>query len=296
MPRYGEEWFERAEGALELLSRNLGDCRLCPRACGVDRRSGEIGFCGGGLLARVSSVFPHFGEEPPLVGRNGSGTIFLGGCSLKCAFCQNFNISHRLEGEEKEVSDLTRMILGVQGMGCHNVNLVTPSHFVPQLLRALTEARREGLEIPLVYNCGGYEEENVIEALDGIVEIYMPDMKFWSSESSDRYCGVPDYAEKARGALKEMHRQVGDLIIDGGIAVRGLLVRHLVMPGGTDESKRILDFLSGEISAGTYVNVMGQYRPVFRAREFDEIDRYPSREEYREVYDYACSLGLRLAC
>ncbi len=194
-----------------------------------------------------------------------------------------------------EVGELSRRMVGLEKTGCHNVNVVTPSHYAPQILEALIGARRQGLTVPIVYNCGGYEEEAVIRALDGAVEIYMPDMKFWSEESSARYCAAPDYSEKACRVLKEMHNQVGDLIMEDGIAVRGLLVRHLVMPGGAAESRRILDFLRDEVSPRTYVNVMGQYRPMFRSREFEEIAGHATPDEFGEVYDYACSLGLRIA-
>jgi putative pyruvate formate lyase activating enzyme len=270
-------------------------CRLCPRACEVDRAGGETGFCGVGSVPVVSSAGPHYGEEPPLVGRGGSGTIFLAGCNLGCVFCQNDDISHGLAGREVTPAGVAEIALGLERLGCENVNFVTPTHFAHGLAEAVALARDRGLTVPVVYNCSGYESMDVLPRLEGLVEIYMPDAKFWNPASSERYCRAPDYPEVMQAALREMHRQVGDLEVVGGVATRGLLVRHLVMPGGTAESLAILDFLAREISANTYVNVMDQYRPCYRAHAYPEIARYPSHEEYAAAYRHASELGLRLA-
>jgi len=271
----------------------LAACDLCPRQCRAARPRGDTGLCKGGLLPRVSSMGPHFGEEAPLVGRNGSGTIFFTGCSLGCAFCQNYDISHYLDGQEVSPAELARMMLELEALGCPNINLVTPTHFVPQILRAVALAAGEGLHVPLVYNCGGYETPETLRLLDGVVDIYMPDFKFWNGASADRYCKAPDYPDVARRALKEMHRQVGDLVLRDGLATRGLLVRHLVMPGGAEESKAILGFLARDLSPYTFVNVMDQYRPCHRADDFPEIARRPRTEEVAEVIEAAKLFGLR---
>jgi putative pyruvate formate lyase activating enzyme len=265
----------RVREAYEILSC----CTLCPRACRVDRTRGERGYCDGGSLPRVSSYGPHFGEEAPLVGRRGSGTIFFAGCNLKCCFCQNYDISHHGEGRDVDPRDLASMMLALEESGCHNVNLVTPTHYLPQILKAILIAAGEGLSVPVVYNCGGYEDAGAIALLDGVVDIYMPDFKFWSEERARRFCDAPDYREVASRALVAMQAQVGDLIIENGIARRGLLVRHLVMPGGGSDAAKIFGFIAREISAQAFVNVMSQYRPCYRAGEFPEIgDRLASRE------------------
>jgi putative pyruvate formate lyase activating enzyme len=282
----------RLEARAEAAYARLEACDLCPRRCGAARTGGETGVCKGGVLARVSSVEPHFGEESPLVGRNGSGTIFLTGCSLGCAFCQNYDISHCLDGREVSPRELAGMMLRLEDMGCHNINLVTPTHFVPQIMRAVGLAARDGLGLPLVYNCGGYETVETLRLLEGIVDIYMPDFKFWDSASGERYSSAPDYPQVARMALKEMQRQVGDLVIEDGLALRGLLVRHLVMPAGTDESRQILGFIASELSPNAFVNVMDQYRPCHRADQFPEIARRPTQAEFREVIEAARAAGL----
>ena len=275
-------------------------CRLCPRNCGVDRRAGERGFCGAGPEAAVASAGPHFGEEPCLVGRGGSGTIFLAGCNLRCVFCQNFDISHRLVGETMDTADIARLMLALEARGCENINFVTPTHVAAPLAEAIVEARRRGLRVPVVWNSSGYESVEVLRLLEGLVEIYMPDFKFGCSESAERYCRAPDYPERAREALREMQRQVGDLVIEGGVARRGLLVRHLVMPGGFEESREILSFLAS-LSPRTFVNVMGQYRPegvpatAEGRAEYPEIARRPTGEEIAEARAEAQRLGLRLA-
>lgn len=284
-----EELARRVEAAHELLS----SCELCPRRCGINRLSGEIGFCRVGSDPMVSSYGPHFGEEPPLVGRHGSGTIFLTGCNLGCIYCQNFDISHLMQGEEVSAEELAGMMLSLQVMGCHNINLVTPTHQVPQILRALLYARARGLTLPLVYNCGGYEPLEVLVLLDGIVDIYMPDAKYMSGETARRLSGVRDYPEIVKAALIEMHRQVGDLRISGdGIATRGLLVRHLVLPGGLSGTRELVRFLAECVSRDTYVNIMAQYRPCYKAHLHPPLDRRASFREVDEAKALARDAGL----
>lgn len=242
----------------------------------------------------VSSYAPHFGEETPLVGTGGSGTIFLTNCNLLCVFCQNYEISHLGQGVEADAGQLSSMMLSLQRQGCHNINFVTPSHVVPQILAALPKAIEKGLTLPLVFNSSGYDALETLKLLEGVVDIYMPDFKFWTRESGKLYAKAPDYVEVARKAIVEMHRQVGDLDMDGeGVAVRGLLVRHLVMPGGLDETREILHFLAREVSVDTYVNVMDQYRPCGRANQFPPIDRRLNNDEYQEALGMARDAGLQ---
>lgn len=281
-----------AEAAHELHAR-LSPCRLCPRECGIDRNAGEIGFCGIGADAVVAATCPHFGEEPPLVGRGGSGTIFFAGCSLGCVFCQNDDISHGRAGREITVDALAGMMLDLQRLGCHNINWVTPTHQIHAIIDALERARGRGLALPTVYNSGGYESVEILRLLEGQVDIYMPDAKFAVNARGERYCAAADYGDVMRVSIREMHRQVGDLEIRDGIAGRGLLVRHLVMPGMVEESRAILDFLAHDVSPNTYVNVMPQYRPVYRACEYPEIARRPSQAEFEAVCSHAHQLGLR---
>jgi len=273
----------------------LQSCSLCPRDCGVDRLAGETGYCRVGAEAVVASHGPHFGEESPLVGHGGSGTIFFSGCQLRCIFCQNSDISHQVAGVPTTPEALARMMLELQRIGCHNVNFVTPTHVTPHLLEALRLARRAGFTLPTVYNCGGYEKVETLALCEGLIDIYMPDTKFTDPELARRLAAAPDYPQVMRAALIEMHRQVGDLLISQGIARRGLLVRHLVMPGGVESAREVIDFLADHISPNTYVNVMAQYRPVFRAGEVPEIDRRPTPEEYDAARSHAMARGLRLA-
>jgi putative pyruvate formate lyase activating enzyme len=282
----------------ELVERAYGlmsPCVVCPRRCQVDRGGGEIGFCGLGSRAVLSSVGPHFGEESCLVGHGGSGTIFLAGCNLGCVFCQNHDISHRREGIEVRVEDVVQAMLELQKRGCENVNFVTPTHVSPVLLEAIIRARSAGLTVPIVWNCGGYESTEMLEVLAGWVEIYMPDIKYSDDEAGRRFSGAEDYWSIARAAVKEMHRQVGDLAIERGVARRGLLVRHLVLPNGLSGSEAVVDFLSEEVSGDTFINVMGQYRPVYQAHRFAELARAPTREEIEGARAYAAGRGLRLS-
>jgi len=270
-------------------------CALCPRRCRVMRAEGERGLCGTTARAKVASYGPHYGEEGVLVGPGGSGTIFFGGCNLKCVFCQNWDISHSAAGSACSPEEIARIMLGLERRGAANVNFVTPTHHAPQVAEAVMLAREAGFSKPVVYNCGGYESVEALKLLEGAVDIYMPDAKFMDAEASAKYLGAPDYPERMKAALVEMQRQVGDLVVDGGLAVKGLLVRHLVMPGDTEDSKRIIDFLRDEVSPRAYVNVMGQYRPLFHARDFPEIDRRPGREEVEEVRRYARERNLILS-
>jgi len=268
-PRYLEAMrTEVLEKAIATSRELLNSCRLCPRQCGVDRLMDERGHCRTGRLAEVASYGPHFGEESVLVGSHGSGTIFFCGCNLLCTFCQNYEISRVTDPDCRAVDDrqLAAIMVELQEAGCHNINFVTPSHVVPQILAALPHAIRAGLRVPLVYNCGGYERVESLRLLDGIVDIYMPDAKFWERESGRRYARAPDYPAVMRAALVEMQRQVGDLRMnEKGLAERGLLVRHLLMPDGLAEAAAIFQFLAEEISPGCYVNIMDQYRPCGKA-------------------------------
>lgn len=279
----------RVKEALALMA----PCRLCPRKCGVDRLNGEIGYCRTGRNARVASYNAHFGEEAPLVGRHGSGTIFLSSCNLLCSFCQNFEVSHLNEGVEVEPDQIAGMMMALMARGCHNINVVTPTHVVAPILEALKVAIEQGLNIPLVYNSGGYESVDTLRLLDGIVDIYMPDFKFWDTSWAETFCNAPDYRDRAQAAIREMHRQVGDLKLDDdGIAVRGLLVRHLVMPNGVAGTADIMSFLAREISSDTYVNVMDQYRPCGHANRDPVINRRLTSEEYRDAVAAAKEAGL----
>mgnify|MGYP000200343389 FL=1 len=278
---------------IEILKEILKNCHLCPRKCGVNRIDGELGYCRAPAELVVSSAFPHFGEEPPLVGYFGSGTIFLTHCNLRCIFCQNYDISHLGEGERVNAEVLARMMLRLQRQGCHNINFVTPTHYVPQIVEALPRAIEGGLAVPLVYNCGGYEELEVIRLLEGIFDIYMPDVKFMKREHAERYCNAPDYPEVVKAVLKEMHRQVGDLEIDDrGIAIRGLLIRHLVMPNGVSDTEEVMAFIAQELSIHSYVNVMDQYRPLYLAHRFPEISRRITFKEYKGAVEAAKRHGL----
>lgn len=284
---------------VEIALKALEECTLCPRRCRADRRGDEPrgSFCGIGRHAWVSSAFPHHGEEPCLRGWNGSGTIFFSGCNLRCVFCQNNDISWYRTGAPADAHRLARLMVRLQELGCHNINFVTPTHVVPQILEALPFAIEEGLRIPLVYNTGGYDCVETLRLLDGVIDIYMPDMKFVDPAVAQRFARAPDYWEVCRAAVKEMHRQVGDLILDEhGLAVRGLLVRHLVMPNNLAGTEEVVRFLAEEVSRDTYINVMAQYRPEGRAWDFPEIGRRCTEEEYRQAVALARAAGLHRLC
>src|SRR5512136_2090453 len=247
---------ERARQAVERLR----ECRLCPRDCGVNRLEGKQGVCKTGRKATVSSFGPHYGEESPLVGSHGSGTVFFSSCNLLCTFCQNYDISHLREGAEVEPGKLAAVMLHLARGGCHNINFVTPSHVVPQILEALIPAIEAGLNVPLVYNSGGYDSVETLRLLDGVFDIYMPDAKYGSNAIAAALSHAPDYVDINKTALMEMHRQVGDLLVIEGIAVRGMIIRHLVLPGDLAGTREVLEFIAREISQDSYVNVMAQYR------------------------------------
>ncbi|HVP66392.1 MAG TPA: radical SAM protein [Anaeromyxobacteraceae bacterium] len=273
----------------------LGSCDLCPRRCRANRRAVTLGAaCRIGARAVVHAAFPHFGEEPCLSGWAGSGTIFFSGCNLHCVFCQNWETSQGTEGKEASADDLADVMLSLQSQGCHNINLVSPSHVVAQILEAVSLAAERGLRVPLVYNTGGYDSPEALSLLDGVVDIFMPDLKYADDLAGRRYSKVRNYPPVARAAVREMHRQVGDLVIDGhGLARRGLLVRHLVLPGGAAGTGKVLRFLSREVSGATFVNLMDQYRPCHEAGAHAEIARRPTRAEVCEAREEARRLGLR---
>ena len=283
------ELAERAGRARALLE----GCTLCPRRCEVNRLENEEGQCLVGAEAEVASAGPHFGEEDPLVGSNGSGTIFMSSCNLRCAFCQNYDISQQERGQRISAPQLGRLMTDLQLRGCHNINFVTPTHQVPAILEGLTHAVDAGLSVPLVYNSSGYDSADTLKLLDGIFDIYMPDLKTLSSEVAEAYMNAPDYPEVVKTALREMHRQVGDLVLSSrGIAMRGILLRHLVMPEGKATTREAMIFLRDEISPDTYVNIMAQYRPAGESSSFPEIDRATTGNEYQEALTIAAEVGM----
>jgi putative pyruvate formate lyase activating enzyme len=278
----------------EKLASFYESCRLCPRNCRVDRLKGEKGVCQASARLKFSGAFPHFGEERPLVGRGGSGTIFFSHCGLRCVYCQNFTISIEGEGVEVTEEQLAETMVKVQSFGCHNINLVTPTHYVPSIVRAVRLAARRGLRIPLVYNTSGYETLETLELLDGIIDIYLPDFKYWHPAAAAKYSsGAYNYPYYAKLALKEMHRQVGVLEIDErGIAVRGVILRHLVLPHRIAGTEEVMKFVAKELPPDTYVNLMSQYRPEHKAMEYQEISRRLTRSEFAEALEWAKKSGL----
>jgi putative pyruvate formate lyase activating enzyme len=280
---------EKIDTAYSLLEK----CSICPRNCGDNRIKGETGFCRAGILPKVASYSPHFGEERPLVGHHGSGTIFLTHCNLGCIFCQNYSISHLNEGQEITPEKMAKLMIDLQHLGCHNINFVSPTHYVPQILKSIQKAAGLGLQIPLVYNTGGYDSVSTLKLLDGVFDIYMPDLKYTLPEISERYSLAPDYPEKAKLAIQEMHRQVGDLTLDrNGIALRGLLVRHLVLPLDLAGSREAMRFLSTEISRNTYVNIMAQYHPCGEVSPDSPMARRITRDEFLRAVRMAQEEGI----
>lgn len=277
---------------VQIANEKLRRCTLCPRHCKVDRSRNELGSCHTGIHAKVASFNPHFGEEAPLVGEHGSGTIFFSNCNLLCNFCQNYEISHEGWGEEVTASQLAEIMLRLQQMGCHNINLVTPSHVVPQILSALIPAIEGGLYLPLVYNSGGYDRVETLNLLDGVIDIYMPDFKFWDPCAAKQTCNASDYPQVAQKALLEMHRQVGELCIDAdGLARRGLLVRHLVMPHDMAGTRDVLTFIAHNISTDTYINLMSQYRPCGKAFEMEALNSTVGVAEFKQAINDAKAIG-----
>lgn len=280
----------------EILLKTLDNCKLCPRECGANRISGELGTCRAPFDVYISSFHPHFGEEPPLVGSNGSGTIFFTHCSLRCVFCFNYEISHLGDGYRVSFERLAEIMLILQNQkGCHNINLVTPTHYMPQILMAIDIAASRGLSIPIVYNTSGWEKTEMLRFLDGVVDIYLPDFKYFDPQMAKRYSsGAESYPEITKKALIEMHRQVGLLRKDKkGVAIRGLMIRHLVMPNNVSGSKDVLKWIRENLSEETYINIMSQYTPVFKAKEYKEIARRITPEEYYDVVEEALRLGFK---
>ena len=279
----------RVEAARSLLE----SCSVCPHVCGINRLGNEVGICHTGCEAIVSSYGVHFGEEAPLVGRYGSGTIFLTNCNLRCLFCQNYSISQLGEGEKVSKDDLANIMLSLQTKGCHNINLVSPTHVLPQILEALEIAVESGLRLPLLYNTGGYDSIDTLKILDGIIDIYMPDMKYSDVEIAKKLSGIEEYPQVNKAAVKEMHRQVGDLQMDeDGVAQRGLLVRHLVLPNGLAGTEVIIDFLAKEISLNSYINIMAQYHPCYKAYQVPSLMRRILPVEYQRALSLAHKAGL----
>ena len=296
-PAYLSLWKsgELAHRVERALGR-LADCVLCPRDCHVDRLADKFAVCRSGRYVRVGSYFPHFGEEDCLRGTRGSGTIFFSGCNLRCVFCQNFDVSWKLEGDITPPEKLAAMMLDLQARGCHNINLVTPEHVVPQILEGLLIAVEGGLRLPVVYNTSAYDSLDSLELMDGVADIYMPDFKFWDPEMARRYIRAPNYPEAGRRTIKEMHRQVGELVLDEhGLALRGLIVRHLVMPGEIAGTREILMWIAQELGTETYVNVMPQYYPAGKVSASDhaEINRFITLHEFRQALDLADDAGLQ---
>lgn len=292
-PLYSEMPTAKLEARAAQAVSLLESCRICPRACEVDRTAGELGDCGVGSRAVVSSYGPHFGEERPLRGKKGSGTIFFSGCNLHCQYCQNASISQQVKGEAVDRAALAGIMLDLQNRGCHNINFVSPTHVLPQIIAAVSEAAGKGLRIPLVYNSGGYDCVSTLKLLDGIMDIYMPDMKYAHPESGRKYSRAADYPAHNQQAVLEMHRQVGDLVLsDEGIAERGLLIRHLLLPGEIAGTVDILEFIVDQISPDTYVNLMDQYRPAYLASRYPVLQKRISRTRYQEMKEKARALGL----
>ena len=280
---------ERVEAAKALLQ----NCQVCPRHCDINRLAGETGKCNTARLPAVSSYGPHFGEEAPLVGSNGSGTIFFANCNLKCLLCQNYSISQLSGGVEVSKEKLAKIMLSLQAKGCHNINLVSPTHVVPQILEALEIAIDLGLRLPLIYNSGGYDSIETLKILDGIVDIYMPDMKYSDEKVGEKLSNVKNYPLVNRAAVKEMYRQVGDLQTDeDGIATRGLLIRHLVLPHGLAGTKETMHFIAEEISKNSYINIMAQYHPCYKAFQLPQLARALSQQEFFEAVELAHAAGL----
>jgi putative pyruvate formate lyase activating enzyme len=279
---------------IEALWKKLESCDICPHQCHVDRLEDETGICRTAKKAMVSSFGPHFGEESPLVGRNGSGTIFFTNCNLECIFCQNYDISHLGEGYPADEEKIAEMMISLQNSGCHNINFVTPTHVVPQIVKTLMFAIKLGLNIPLVYNTGGYDSVSTLALLDGIFDIYMPDLKYSDDKIAQRYCNAKDYVQTARQAIKAMHQQVGDLVMDERrIAQRGLLVRHLILPEDLAGTYQAMKFIAEEISPNTYVNLMDQYHPCYKADDYPPLDRRITHEEFARAVKIARDLGIK---
>ncbi|OFW49946.1 MAG: hypothetical protein A2163_06555 [Actinobacteria bacterium RBG_13_35_12] len=276
----------------ESLDRILNRCVICPHKCKVNRKSQEKGFCNAGYNPVISSVMPHHGEEPPISGNRGSGTIFFSYCNMKCVYCQNYQISQEFEGTEYGTSELADSMIKLQNLRCHNINFVSPTIWIPQIVKALSAARKKGLSVPTVFNTGGYDNPKIIKMLDGIIDIYMPDMRYSNNNMAIKYSMVEEYVRYNRQSVKEMYRQVGGLKLDAaGVAVRGLLVRLLVLPENIGGIKKTLDFIKNELSTDVYLSIMAQYHPAYRAFEYQKLSRMIKAKEYLEIVNYAEKLG-----
>ncbi|MFA5410337.1 MAG: radical SAM protein [Candidatus Omnitrophota bacterium] len=281
------------ERAIEESFQRLKNCSICPRKCGVNRLKNEKGFCKTGLLPKVCSFMPHLGEEPPISGTQGSGTIFFSHCDMACVYCQNYEFSQLGQGREVDFEKLADFMLQLQNLGCHNLNLVTPTHVMPQILKALSIAIGRGLKLPIVYNTGGYELTEMIKLLEGIVDIYLPDMRYADNAAAIKYSAAPDYPEYNQAAVKEMQRQVGTAEIDNsGVIKRGLVIRHLVLPNNISGTEKIMKFISQEISQEAYISLMSQYLPYHKARSFKELDRRLTEAEYEKAKQILEKYGL----
>ena len=279
--------------AILCFKDSLSNCRICPRKCGVDRAGGNLGYCRAGAKASVYSYISHQGEEPPISGESGSGTIFFSRCNMKCVYCQNYRFSQLDEGREVTISELAGIMLDLEKRGCHNINLVSPTHYLPQILLALEEAKEKGLSVPIVYNTSGYELMESIKAIAGVIDIYMPDMRYSDNKMAKKYSDAPDYVERNRESVLEMYDQVGNLILDsGGIAKKGVIIRLLAIPEGISGTIKTLQFIKENISKKTYLSIMSQYYPTFKAYSYPRISRPISKEEYANVVDEAHLLGL----
>ena len=274
------------------FSALLEKCSVCPRNCNVNRLKNELGFCKIGKNPKISAYNLHFGEEPPISGTNGSGTIFFTGCNLRCVFCQNYPISQLCNGNEITVEKLAGIMITLQNQNANNINLVTPTHVVPQIIEAVLLAKNKGLKIPIVYNSGGYEKVETLKLLKGIIDIYMPDAKYADDRSAEKYSDAKNYSEINKAALKEMYKQVGTLQIKNDIATKGLLIRHLVLPENIAGSRKVFEFIAKEISPKTYMSIMAQYHPANRTDEFPELQRKITDKEYQQVLNWADELGL----
>lgn len=270
----------------------LSSCKLCPRRCGVNRLNSEKGFCGAGKDLRIYNYHLHHGEEPPISGVTGSGTIFFTYCNSRCAYCQNYRFSQLGEGKKIEIDELADIMLELQKKGAHNINLVTPTHFVPQIIIAVKAARGRGLSIPIVYNTNGYEMPETLELLKGIVDIYLPDMRYSSNEMAEKYSSLVDYVSYNRDAVRIMYQQAGELVVENGIAKKGLIIRHLVLPDDIAGTQETMRFIMDEISQNVHISLMGQYYPVYKANAYPEIDRQITQKEYEDALDIMLSLGL----
>jgi len=292
-PSYLNISYQQLEKRIKKAYKLLEECKLCPRNCQANRLKNERGFCQIGQEIKISNFGPHFGEEKPLTGYKGSGTIFFTSCNLACVYCQNYEISQLRRGYLISEKDLAKIMLSLQKQGCHNINFVTPTPYVPQILKSLSLAIKGGLKIPLVYNCGGYESIKTLKILKGIFDIYMPDFKYSSNKVAQKYSSVDNYFSITKKAILEMYNQVGDLVIKNGLAQKGLLIRHLVLPNRLAGSERILKFIAQKISPNTFINIMDQYRPYYKAPSYPELARPITSQEFKEVLILAKRIGLK---